>query len=680
MRITVKAVLVCALIFLSALTSLGQQSYNPDEKVVYKKTDQGELALHIYYPEERAGETERAVVVSFFGGGWSGGSPKQFYQQSSYFASLGMVAISAEYRVSNKHKTTPFVAVEDAKSVINWVRTHAKELKIDPNKIVASGGSAGGHLAACTAVIDGLDVETNGVSSRPNLMILFNPVLDTTEKGYGSGKVKGRTTEISPCHHVKTGIVPTLILHGTADTTVPFENAQRFERLMKEAGNECNLIPAFGQNHGFFNSSWFKKSNDDNWFLYSLYQSEIFLWKHRFITDEPTGWDMKLESDFFKKNLDAANYHTMRQGLKNSQIIFEQKKRGTVAFLGGSITNNKGWRDMVCSYLQERFTETEFTFIAAGAPSEGTTSGAFRLDRDVLSKGKVDLLFEEAAVNDASDALGRSSKDRQRGMEGIVRHALNSNPAMDIVMMHFVDPGKMESYRKGETPEEIADHDIVAKHYNIPTINLAKEVTERIDAEEFTWKDDFKNLHPSPFGQKIYFNSMKTFLDNAYYATVDDDDKVEDHTLPEQLDQMSYINGKIINIDDVKLSKGWNRIDSWAPPEGGGRRKGYFDIPVLEGDNSSKPLQFKFEGTTIGIIAISGADSGILEYSIDGEDYEPFDQYTKVSGYLYLGRYYILASDLDPDKKHTLKLKLSDDKNRNSKGNVARICSFLINR
>ena len=130
-----------------------------------------------------------------------------------------------------------------------------------------------------------------------------------------------------------------------------------------------------------------------------------------------------------------------------------------MAFLGGSITHNPGWRDSVMKYLENRFPETDFEFIAAGIPSMGSTPGAFRLHRDVLMDGPVDLLFEEAAVNDATN--GRSSQEQIRGMEGIVRHARTASATTDIVIMHFVDPDKMGSYRKGQIPEVIINHEKV---------------------------------------------------------------------------------------------------------------------------------------------------------------------------------------------------------------------------
>ncbi len=225
------------------------------EKQIYKKTPQGDLTAHIFYPRDWKPSDKRPVIVFFFGGGWVGGSPKQFFEHSKYFASRGMVAISAEYRINKKHKTTPFECVADGKSAIRWVRANADKLGVDPKKIVASGGSAGGHVAACTGVIWGYDEKDEDlkVSSLPNAMILFNPVIDTSQKGYGYNKLKEQWKKLSPAHHVDKGIVPTLIFHGTADKTVPFENVERFTKLMKESKNKCTLVSFPDKGHGFFN-------------------------------------------------------------------------------------------------------------------------------------------------------------------------------------------------------------------------------------------------------------------------------------------------------------------------------------------------------------------------------------------------------------------------------------------
>jgi sialidase-1 len=102
-------------------------------------------------------------------------------------------------------------------------------------------------------------------------------------------------------------------------------------------------------------------------------------------------------------------------------LVFEREKKGRVVFLGGSITAGGGWRDSLCADLQKRFPETQFEFINAGISSLGSTPGAFRFERDVLSKGRVDLIFIDAAVNDRVNGFG--TVEQILGMEGIVRHA-----------------------------------------------------------------------------------------------------------------------------------------------------------------------------------------------------------------------------------------------------------------
>lgn len=252
----------------------------PDAKIVYKRVGAVELQLHVFNPADHAPGDHRPAIVFFFGGGWAEGTPAQFYPQARRFAENGVVAMSADYRVRTRHNTTPFECVRDGKSAVRWIRRHAAELGIDPDRIVAAGGSAGGHVAACTALIRGHeeDGEATDVSSAPDALILFNPVIDTTERGYGMEAVgRARKTELSPAHHVRGGLPPTLIFHGTADRTVPFENAERFARLMQEAGNTCILVPFENKGHGFFNASFFRPGSDNKDFEATMARSLVFL-------------------------------------------------------------------------------------------------------------------------------------------------------------------------------------------------------------------------------------------------------------------------------------------------------------------------------------------------------------------------------------------------------------------
>lgn len=275
-----------ALMLVSLTTPTPAAELKPDRIVTYKTIGTTELKMHVFEPKDLKASDKRSAIVFFFGGGWNGGTPKQFYAHADALADLGMVAFCADYRVKSRHKTTPFECVKDGKSAVRWIREHAAEWGVDPDKIVSSGGSAGGHVAACTDVVEGLEEEGEDqkIRSRPNATILFNPVIDTTGKGYGAGRFKPEEqTALSPCHQVRKGLSPTIVFHGTKDPTVPFENAERFVKLMKEAGNDAELVSYPGRGHGFFNSTAFRAKNDGADYLDTLRHSIQFLKAHGFL-------------------------------------------------------------------------------------------------------------------------------------------------------------------------------------------------------------------------------------------------------------------------------------------------------------------------------------------------------------------------------------------------------------
>jgi len=245
----------------------------PDQKPTYKKTAQGELKLHVFNPEGHKASDKRPAIVFFFGGGWNGGSPKQFYPHSEYFASRGIVAISAEYRIKKTHKTTPKECVMDGKSALRWVRAHAKELGVDPDKIIAGGGSAGGHVAAAAAMSKGMDEpdEDTSVSCVPKALVLFNPVFDNGPGGYGHGRVKAYWKKISPMHNIDKNTPPTIVFLGKKDHLIPVATAEKYKALMKKSGVRCDLHLYDGQPHGFFNKAKYAETvTEADKFLASL--------------------------------------------------------------------------------------------------------------------------------------------------------------------------------------------------------------------------------------------------------------------------------------------------------------------------------------------------------------------------------------------------------------------------
>lgn len=228
---------------------------DPDLVISYRKTEQAELKLEVFRPKGWKASDQRPAIVFFFGGGWSGGSTTQFHPQANHLTQRGFVAYCADYRVQSRHKTSPFEAVADAKAALRWVFRNAAAQGVDPRKIISSGGSAGGHLAACCGVIPGLDEAKDGEPTFiPAAMVLFNPVIDTSKKGYGYNKLKERYKELSPVEHVHEKTVPTLIMVGAVDTTTPPGGDKEFAEKMKKLNLDCQLEIYPGQKHGFFNA------------------------------------------------------------------------------------------------------------------------------------------------------------------------------------------------------------------------------------------------------------------------------------------------------------------------------------------------------------------------------------------------------------------------------------------
>ena len=232
----------------------------PHKIVEYKKTDKPRpLNLHIFYPENYKEGDKLPAIVMFFGGGWLGGNANQLYPQSAYLASRGMIAICAQYRIRAYYKAQPFHCVEDGKSAMRYVRKHAAELGVDPDKLAAGGASAGGHVAAATATVKAWDCEKDdlSVSAIPNALVLFNAVYDNGPGGYGNNerdsRVKDYWQKISPLHNLDGNQPPTLVLVGDKDQHVRLEKIKEYEKTMKDNGDICKTVLYKDTGHGFFN-------------------------------------------------------------------------------------------------------------------------------------------------------------------------------------------------------------------------------------------------------------------------------------------------------------------------------------------------------------------------------------------------------------------------------------------
>ena len=221
--------------------------------VPYKSIGDRTLDLHVFSPPPTASSpliasaAARPAILFFFGGGWSRGTPVQYYRECRHFAARGYVALAADYRVTATFaKSTPFDSVADARSALRYVRAHAAELGIDPDRIIASGASAGGHLAAATALLPGLydAADDLAVNPRPDALILWYPVIDNGPTGYGHERIGSRYPEFSPLHNISAtpSPPPTLVLLGTADKLIPVATGRDFQQRLQAVGGRCDLL------------------------------------------------------------------------------------------------------------------------------------------------------------------------------------------------------------------------------------------------------------------------------------------------------------------------------------------------------------------------------------------------------------------------------------------------------
>ncbi len=253
------------------------------ETVTYKRVGNRELQLHIEKPGDWKSTDKRPAIVFFFGGGWVGGSATQFEKQSAYLATRGMVGIRVQYRTIPKgDKGPPVICCADAKSAMRYVRRHAEELGIDPERIAAAGGSAGGHLAAFTGMVPGLDDASDdlSVSCLPNALVLFNPVFNNGPGEWGHARVADQYKQFSPAHNISRQAPPTAVFLGDEDKLISVGVLEKFQSDMQAVGVRCDAHVYPGAVHGFF--------NHEPYFSETLIQTDRFLTSLGWLQGEPT--------------------------------------------------------------------------------------------------------------------------------------------------------------------------------------------------------------------------------------------------------------------------------------------------------------------------------------------------------------------------------------------------------
>ncbi len=359
-----------------------------------------------------------------------------------------------------------------------------------------------------------------------------------------------------------------------------------------------------------------------------------------------------------------------RGNFNNSRLTFIGTKKGTVAFIGGSITEMNGYRPMVCQILKRRFAETEFKFIDAGIASTCSTTGAFRLASDV---GPVDLLFIEFAVNDDQDAH-HTREECIRGMEGIIRHARRLNPNVDIVVTFFVNEAMLRMLSDGKTPLTSEAHEAVASHYDVPTINLAKEIAGEINKGSLTW-EQYGGVHPAPRGNSICASMIDDLFSRMWIHPAAGS-AITPCAMPDPLDPLNYERGRFIDLAKAKVVSGWTLgVPDWAHLPGG-KRDRFTSMPMLSATEPGAELTLDFDGSAVGAYVVAGPDAGQVRASVDGGPFGTVNLYHAFSAGLHYPRTVMFATDLKPGH-HTLRLRT--DSETQSAGHAARIMQFVAN-
>jgi acetyl esterase len=210
-----------------------------------------DLKAYVFSPTADGTGEPRSGIVLFYGGGWAEGEPAWAFGRARHFAEQGMVAVAAQYRLSDQKSISPIEAMADARAVIRWMRSQATPLRIDPRRIAAYGWSAGAHLAASTAIFE--DAAATAGSARPDALILVSPAVSLVSDQWFQRLLgtRGNATDFSPDLHVREGLPPTLILQGSTDTVTPLPGVRRFCERMVAAKNTCDMHVYEGFGHLF---------------------------------------------------------------------------------------------------------------------------------------------------------------------------------------------------------------------------------------------------------------------------------------------------------------------------------------------------------------------------------------------------------------------------------------------
>lgn len=348
-----------------------------------------------------------------------------------------------------------------------------------------------------------------------------------------------------------------------------------------------------------------------------------------------------------------------------------------VAYLGGSITAQPGYRVQTLAHFTKLYPKAKFQEINAAIGGTGSDLGVFRLEHDVLNE-KPDLMFVEFAVNDG----GAQPVEIIRAMEGIVRKTWKALPNCDICFVYTFTEALLGDLKAGNFNRSAATMEIVADRYGIPSIHMGLEAVkmemegkllmkadeakmDRVSGEELDraspiavgpdGKIPFSKdgVHPYPnTGHRLYTDAIVRSLPLIQSAAA----AKQAHSLPEPLDTENYQNTAMLPLERATRTGPWTLLAADSPlSKSFAKRLG----AVWKGEPGAE-LKFKFKGSAAKIYDLVGPDCGKLEVTVNGavSPRQRFDSYCTYSRLATTP----LTSGLDATKVHEVKVRVLADK------------------
>lgn len=350
----------------------------------------------------------------------------------------------------------------------------------------------------------------------------------------------------------------------------------------------------------------------------------------------------------------------IRSGLPNFFKKIKGNKKVTVAYLGGSITHQEGWRPKTFKWLQNQYPKTSFEMINAAVPGTGAEFGNCRLEKDLLSKNP-DLVFVEFRVN-GSGGFGVSA------YEGLVRQIWSKNINTDICFVYTIGEGMIKSINKGLQHGEGKKLEKTAIHYNIPSIDFGIEVIKKLNSGEFIFRGDNvpgkkvfakDKVHPKDDGHELYSKIVARSL-----LSMENIRTSKKHILPKPIEKNHFKDAVLLPITKATLSKKWVKVSVKNDENYNDdifRTSQMLDT-AMKSNLIGATIKVNWEGHTIGFSSIPLEENTEIELTIDDEEPKIFtfsmkkNENTKKRSKKFARFFYATAKS---NGSHTAKLKIT---------------------